>query len=431
MLDYLPTPTTRASTRRRPPACTRRPAWTVKIEAPPDPAAPLKLLRAGRADVAISYEPELLLARDAGADRPRVRRRARAGAADVADALPGGARALARGPRRASGSARPASRTRRVPEDDPREGGRRRGSVKETNVGFNLVPAMVSKKVDATLGAFWNSRAWTCSGGPQAGRSCAWSELGVPTLRRADARRAARGPQRGRRVAPAALPAATAAGHRLLRERPVGRRGRAAARPTRALTAELPGRRRSRRRCRSSSRPRRKRPWGWQEPVEWAAYERWMRANSLLKRPPSEAPPLTNEFLPGEGAAARRAARSGEPQVLAGEARPRRVGGEEPAHLGLVGDGARVAVASRADELQVAEVARGDHVEPAQPVQREHLDGPRPDLADGEQSRERVGTSDRRRRRANERPSATSRAARRIASARLDASPNDSSCAGA
>ena len=26
-----------------------------------------------------------------------------------------------------------------------------------------------------------------------------------------------------------------------------------------------------------------------------------MRANGLLKRPPSEAPPLTNEFLPGEG----------------------------------------------------------------------------------------------------------------------------------
>ena len=29
-------------------------------------------------------------------------------------------------------------------------------SVKEINVGFNLVPAMLSKKVDATLGAFWN-----------------------------------------------------------------------------------------------------------------------------------------------------------------------------------------------------------------------------------------------------------------------------------
>ncbi len=28
--------------------------------------------------------------------------------------------------------------------------------AKEVNVGFNLVPAMLSKKVYATLGAFWN-----------------------------------------------------------------------------------------------------------------------------------------------------------------------------------------------------------------------------------------------------------------------------------
>ena len=40
----------------------------VKLQAPPDPSAPLKLLRAGRADLAISYEPELLLARDQGAE---------------------------------------------------------------------------------------------------------------------------------------------------------------------------------------------------------------------------------------------------------------------------------------------------------------------------------------------------------------------------
>jgi putative hydroxymethylpyrimidine transport system substrate-binding protein len=41
-------------------------------------------------------------------------------------------------------------------------------------------------------------------------------------------------------------------------------------------------------------------PWGWLEPVDWANYERWMRAQNLLKRPPSEAPPLTNEFLAAE-----------------------------------------------------------------------------------------------------------------------------------
>ena len=39
----------------------------VKPRAPSDPAAPLRLLEAGRADLAISYEPELLLARDRGA----------------------------------------------------------------------------------------------------------------------------------------------------------------------------------------------------------------------------------------------------------------------------------------------------------------------------------------------------------------------------
>ena len=44
----------------------------VRIQPPPDPSAPLKLLQAGRADLAISYEPELLLAREQGR---RARRR--------------------------------------------------------------------------------------------------------------------------------------------------------------------------------------------------------------------------------------------------------------------------------------------------------------------------------------------------------------------
>ena len=39
----------------------------VKPRTPSDPSAPLKLLAAGKADLAISYEPELLLARAQGA----------------------------------------------------------------------------------------------------------------------------------------------------------------------------------------------------------------------------------------------------------------------------------------------------------------------------------------------------------------------------
>src|SRR3954466_3891437 len=40
----------------------------VKFVSPPDPSSPLRLLSAGKADLAISYEPELLLARDGGAE---------------------------------------------------------------------------------------------------------------------------------------------------------------------------------------------------------------------------------------------------------------------------------------------------------------------------------------------------------------------------
>jgi len=42
----------------------------VKLQVPPDPSAPLRLLSAGRADVAISYEPELLLARYTAIGKP-------------------------------------------------------------------------------------------------------------------------------------------------------------------------------------------------------------------------------------------------------------------------------------------------------------------------------------------------------------------------
>ena len=38
----------------------------MEIRQPPDPAAPLKQLAAGRVDLAISYEPEVLRARDQG-----------------------------------------------------------------------------------------------------------------------------------------------------------------------------------------------------------------------------------------------------------------------------------------------------------------------------------------------------------------------------
>ena len=67
MLDYFPNADHAgiyaAQGRRRVHAA---PGSTSQIQTPSDPAAPLKLLAAGKVDLAISYEPELLLARDKG-----------------------------------------------------------------------------------------------------------------------------------------------------------------------------------------------------------------------------------------------------------------------------------------------------------------------------------------------------------------------------
>ena len=269
----------------------------VKIQAPPDPAAPLRLLQAGRADLAISYEPEVLLARDKGADIVSVG-------------------ALVQKPL-TSLMALPGARVRRVQDLQGKrvgtagipyqsaylktileEAGVDPASVKETNVGFNLTPAMISKRVDATLGSFWNYEGTDLR---QRGRNpviLRMEQLGVPTYNELvlATRRPALdedGASRVRRFLQA-----TARGHERLRRDPnsgidrlleanpdLERKLQAA-----AVEATLP-----------VFFPAGDRPFGWQEPREWRAYGDWMAENGLLKRRPNGARALTNEFLPGEG----------------------------------------------------------------------------------------------------------------------------------
>ena len=43
-------------------------------------------------------------------------------------------------------------------------------------------------------------------------------------------------------------------------------------------------------------------PFGWQSPTSWASFGSWMFAHKLLQHDPNAGlPPLTNEFLPGQG----------------------------------------------------------------------------------------------------------------------------------
>jgi putative hydroxymethylpyrimidine transport system substrate-binding protein len=277
----------------------RKAGLDVKLQPPPDPSSVLKLLRAGRGDVAISYEPDLLLARDAGAET----------LVAVGALVQTPLTSLISLPK--SGVTTPKDlagkrvATAGIPYQSAylktilQKAGVDPSTVKETNVNFNLVPAIVSGKADATLGAFWNVEGVQLQRQGRDPVILKMPDLGVPTynelifVSRRESLDAA-GASRLRRFI-----TATAAGARLVREDPtVGADALTAADKgldTKDLGAQL-----------DATIPTffptdTEDPWGWMEPVNWANYERWMRAEKLLKRPPLEAPPLTNEFLPGEG----------------------------------------------------------------------------------------------------------------------------------
>ena len=105
--------------------------------------------------------------------RPRRRRRARAEAADHADD-PGRQHQQPGGPARQAHRDGRIALPDRLSPDDPPQCRHRPEQVKETHVGFNLVPAMLSRDVDATLGAFWNYEAPTCAAAGASRRSCGW-----------------------------------------------------------------------------------------------------------------------------------------------------------------------------------------------------------------------------------------------------------------
>ena len=274
----------------------------VKLQPPPDPSAPLKLLRAGRADLAISYEPELLLARDQGAETLVAVGALVQTPLTSLIALPA-RRACARredlAGKRVGDGRHPLPE--RLPEDDPRAGGRRpgvgQGDQRRLQPRRRRCCPRRSTRRSARSGT---TRASTSQRRNRKPVILRMEKLGVPTynelilVARREALDAA-GASRLRRFI-----TATAAGHRLLRENPAagvdalleadkgldrdapggGDRGDAA--------GLLPGRRR--------------------EAVGLAGAGRLGQLRALDARRtscssgrPREAPPLTNEFLPGEG----------------------------------------------------------------------------------------------------------------------------------
>ena len=124
----------------------------VQIRQPPDPAAPLKQVVAGRADLAISYEPEVLRARDDGLAVHAVGALVQVPLTSIISLPEAGIRQPEDLDGKVVGTAGIDYQTAYLEAIAKRAGAK----VEEQNVGFNLSGALLAKKVDASLGAFWN-----------------------------------------------------------------------------------------------------------------------------------------------------------------------------------------------------------------------------------------------------------------------------------
>jgi putative hydroxymethylpyrimidine transport system substrate-binding protein len=253
-------------------------------------------LAAGRVDFAVSYEPEVMLARNRG--EPLV-----AVAAIVQQPLTS-IISIGRHP-----ITRPAQlRGKRVGDAGiPYQhaylttilsgAGVPVSSVKEVNVESDLVSTLLSGRVDAILGGYWNYEAIQLAQLRKHPRVIRMNQVGVPSYDelvlvvrestlvnhidfvRRFVQALARGYESVRRDPSAAVKSLLAANPSLN-----ARLQNASVRAT--LPAYFP--------------PGGK-PWGWEDPAQWTAYGRWMMANHLISKPQAVDGASTNEVLAGQG----------------------------------------------------------------------------------------------------------------------------------
>jgi putative hydroxymethylpyrimidine transport system substrate-binding protein len=268
----------------------------VKIRQPADPAAPIKEVAAGRVDLAISYEPEVLRARDKGLNVVAVGALVRAPLTSIISLPKAKVRRPADLEGKTVGTAGIDYQTAYL-QTILADAGVSPSSVKERNVGFNLVPALLTGKVDAILGGFWNYEGVDLRQRGKRPRIIHIERAGVPDydelvfVANADALD---------RDAPKlrAFIGALSRGARALRRDPEGgTQGLLDANPD--LDPKL--QRASVKVTLPLFLPPEGRPYGWQDPAKWQAFAAWMRENKLLEKLPDAKGAFTNELLPGAG----------------------------------------------------------------------------------------------------------------------------------
>ncbi len=268
----------------------------VEIRQPPDPSAPIKQVAAGNVDLAISYEPEVFRARDIGLRVVSIAAIVQEPLTSIISLPKAKIRRPADLKGKTVGTAGIDYQTAYL-ETILAEAGVNTDAAKERNVGFNLTPALLTGKVDAVLGAFWNYEGTELRMKGKRPQIIRMDEAGVPSydelvlVANADALERDGGKLR-------AFIGALSRGTRDLRENPdEAIKGLLEANPD--LDPELQ---------RAVVKvtlplffPPQGKPYGWQDPDQWDSFSAWMADGDLLQQPPDPPSAYDNTLLPGAG----------------------------------------------------------------------------------------------------------------------------------
>jgi putative hydroxymethylpyrimidine transport system substrate-binding protein len=262
---------------------------------PSDPSAPIKLVASGQADLAVSYEPEVLLARDQGLPVVAV-------AAIVPEPLTSLISLPDAGIAEPSDLREKTIATAGIPYQDAflgrilRDARIAEDEVEQVSVGLGLEQAVLSGKADAMLGGFRNIEGVSLAERGENPRVVPADELGIPTYDElvlvASSEQVAEDPEpirlfiaaleRGTQDAVDDPEAATEA----ILEAGDGLDPKL----TEAEIAEtLP-----------LLQPRGKEPYGYMDEGEWDEFAGFLADEGFIQALPEPGDAFTNELLPGE-----------------------------------------------------------------------------------------------------------------------------------
>ncbi len=276
----------------------RQVGLNVTVQTPADPSLPLKLLAAGKVDLAISYEPEVLLARNQNLPLISIAALVQRPLTSIVSVGSKHITSVADLKGKTVGDAGIPYQHAYL-ETILAHAGIPAAAVHEVNVGANLVPAMLSGRVDATLGAYWNYEAIRLAELHKRPNVIHIETAGVPTydelvlvatqstinhktdLLRRFVQALGRGYASARANPQQAVANLVAASPGLDRKFELA-----------AVEATLP----------AFFPTGASQPWGAQDSAQWNAFGQWMTANHLLTNPLA-TPGRREQRLPGRGGA--------------------------------------------------------------------------------------------------------------------------------